>query len=288
MGSPAERRRASAEFGKIPQFSPYRMDMEPRTPGREQGDPSAPRQRNAPRPDPTPQYVYWIRRAVAILILLALVAILVFAIKGIAGIFTKDEPDTQNSAEGTAGSGKTKDPAPTKSAKDDSAVSTTKDGKTDEPKDADKAADKGGDSSKDDPKDSKAGAPAACDPSAIVLALSSGSKSVVEGKGNAFNVDLTYQGQEDCLVDLNASEEVLTIFSGSDRIWSSADCETDSSRPYYMEAGAKAKNTINWNGDRSNASCAKDMPTALPGTYRAVANYKDVTSNELVFQITKD
>jgi len=250
--------------------------MDARTPDHEQREVYEPGlqrgPRAVPRKDPTPQYVYWIRRAVALLLVVLVVVLLVLVIKWFAGLFSNDDSSSQGPGAGTAQGAA--------AGKDTSA------------KGADNGSDKGTQSSgaqdaqsQDDSASGDAGAPASCNPADIVLALSADDKSLSLGEKAEFQVDLSYSGKERCIVDLGATKEVLTITSGTDRIWSSADCESDDSRPYYMQQSARAKNTISWSGVRSDEKCSSGLPKLKAGTYRAVASYEKVESNELVFTI---
>jgi hypothetical protein len=52
-----------------------------------------------------------------------------------------------------------------------------------------------------------------------------------------------------------------------------------------MDPKAKTSAALSWNGIRSNESCDSGLPSVRPGTYRAVAKYKEAESKELVFQL---
>ncbi len=226
---------------------PHESDREPRTPARPRTphdrDPGQPR---TPRrtPDPTPQYVYWIRRAVALLIVVALVVVIVFAVKFVIGLFSADDTESGNN---------------------DQANSTHVDN--------------------EEPQGDDGTSPKACDGTAISIALTSERNSVDAGTSMPLSLDVTNESDTPCVVDVSPATTVVTIYSGNDRIWSSNDCDESGTKPLYMDPKAKTSAALSWNGVRSNESCDTNLPNVKPGTYRAVANYKEAESKELVFQL---
>ncbi|MFD2839922.1 hypothetical protein ACFSYH_04975 [Populibacterium corticicola] len=221
---------------------PHESDREPRTPSHDR-DPGQPRaSRRAPAP--TPQYVYWIRRAVALLIVVALIAVIVFAVKFVVGLFRTDDTETADDGQ-------------TNSSQVDS----------------------------EEPKGDDGASPKACDGTAISIALTSERNSVDAGAAMPLSLDVTNESDTPCVVDVSPATTVVTIYSGSDRIWSSDDCDDSGTKPLYMDPKAKTSAALSWNGIRSNESCDSDLPSVRPGTYRAVAKYKEAESKELVFQL---
>lgn len=226
---------------------PDDTDHEPRTPTRPRAtDEHDSQQPRTPRrePDPTPQHVYWIRRAIALLIVAALIAVIVFAAKFVIGLFSTDEPEPNNTGQTNSGEADSQEPAG-----DDGA------------------------------------SPRACDGTAISIALTSERTSVGAGATMPFNLEVTNESENPCVVDISPTTTVVTVYSGSDRIWASDDCDETGTKPLYMDPKAKTSAALAWDGIRSNESCDSGLPNVRPGTYRAVAKYKEAESSELIFQL---
>lgn len=127
-----------------------------------------------------------------------------------------------------------------------------------------------------------------CKPADLKLALSSAPDQVASGKDAAFDVAVTNNGENACTVDVGDKSRVLTISSGSDRIWSSSDCpsEDDASRLVLLRPGSAHTSTVVWDGNRSDSKCNKDLPKPRPGTYNLDVEMKDVKAIEHRFEIS--
>lgn len=212
------------------------MDEPPRRP---------PRPPRSPRPQPVPQRVYWIRRAVALAILVALVALVSWGVRSAwAALFGED---TSSSATSTGGTGDTSTDA--------------------------------------QPADTDTGGPAACDPAHITLTLTSDKTTTTPGETLPFTVTMRYTGEADCTVDAGLSERVVTVHSGNDNIWSSAHCDTAGSRTLLFATGDQDEMIVPWQSTRSTKDCENDLPELKPGTYYAVVSYDGKTSERFVFSV---
>lgn len=198
--------------------------------------------------DPTPQYVYWIRRALALVIVIAVLSLLAWGISALVGLFNTEDPATNKDTDSSA-------PA---SADKDSGTQA-------------------------EPKNENS--PKSCDPAAVDMVLGSERSSVTVGASMPFVLEVTNDGDKDCIMDVSPSQTPITIYSGEDRIWSSSDCDDSGTKALFMEQKAKTSSGANWNGERSDSSCSNGLPKVKAGTYRAVAEYKKASSNELVFQV---
>lgn len=206
-------------------------------------------QQGAQRSDPTPQYVYWIRRGVALAIVIAVLSLVAWAVTALVGLVAGSD-DTNESNEGASNAA---------------------------PKDSKDGTDKGEPAQENSPK--------TCDPASISMALTSERTSVAVGASMPFTLDLTNDGEADCILDVSPEQTSITIFSGEDRIWSNSDCDDSGTKALFMERKAKTSTGSSWNGERSNEKCDQGLPKVKAGTYRALAEYKKSVSNELVFQV---
>lgn len=195
--------------------------------------------------------MYWIRRTVALLIVIAVLLLAFFLIKSIASLFSNDDakdPATSQSA-GTNGSEKSES--------------------------SDKNSNEPGDET----------SPAACPAGQVELQLTSVRNSIAQGATFPMTVTMGYAGETPCILDSSAEKTVVTVSSGNDRIWSNKDCDDSGTRPLRMESGARSEITVNWDGIRSDAKCSSGLPAVKAGTYKAIATYGDASSKELVFQV---
>ncbi|QDP95217.1 hypothetical protein FOE78_04185 [Microlunatus elymi] len=89
-----------------------------------------------------------------------------------------------------------------------------------------------------------------------------------------FRLTLTNRSDQSCLLDLNADNYELKVYSGTDRIWSTDDCTrlvTD--RKQTLEPGEAAAWKISWNGKRSRhgKSCQTGPEIPRAGYYYATS-----------------
>lgn len=118
--------------------------------------------------------------------------------------------------------------------------------------------------------------PVACAPEALALSIDLAGDSLPHGQTAAFPMTVRNVGDVPCLVDLGYSGLELTLFSGDDRVWSSADCHGDLPEhdEYLFDLDYSRTVTISWKGRRSAPDCAPDQNYAGTGTYRAQATLR--------------
>jgi hypothetical protein len=114
----------------------------------------------------------------------------------------------------------------------------------------------------------------ACGVKDVTLWLAGSQTQFAPGENPAFTITLTHVGRKPCLVDASTAVQELVITSGTDRIWSSADCPAPP-QDLLMAPGDVWPVTVTWNRERSGPGCAEGLPPTQPGTYSAV-----VTSTE--------
>jgi hypothetical protein len=98
---------------------------------------------------------------------------------------------------------------------------------------------------------------------------------------------------KDCELLNNAHQVVLSVVSGSDRIFDSADCAAqvpeDSGQAVLVAAGQTAKVPITWEVARSQQGCPETSETPLrarDATYKALVTIAGVASDETNFLLT--
>ena len=114
---------------------------------------------------------------------------------------------------------------------------------------------------------------AACDPAQLRQTLT-GSQRVAAKSKTPLSLSLINGGPSTCQLRLSPDDFVLTIYSGKDRIWSTADC-ADLVKPTAVKIASQAAYEwqIVWNGLRSKKSCQSRPEIPRPGTYVATAQF---------------
>ncbi len=216
--------------------------MEPRPPTHEE-----PSDTDAAPGEHVPATVFWQRRAVVGLLLVALVAGLTVALaswrnRASAAESAGGPPATAASA--TTGASPAQSPATSPAA----SVSPTA---------------------------PASAAPAiTCDVAQLVLRVS-GPERVKAGTQAGLVVTFTNVGTDTCILPLNPQTFLLKITSGTDEIWKSIDCAgwgPDSSTT--LAPGQTLEWTMSWNRHRSN-KCTVVAGDLLPGTYVATASWRN-------------
>jgi hypothetical protein len=95
-------------------------------------------------------------------------------------------------------------------------------------------------------------------------------------------------GDVGCLVDLGSKALTLVVKSGTDRIWSSDDCQgKGTSDVRLLKPGQALEARSIWSKVRSEPGCPKGMPQARPGTYLVEGSAGGVKAKKrAVFQLT--
>ncbi|GAA2521861.1 hypothetical protein [Rarobacter incanus] len=127
------------------------------------------------------------------------------------------------------------------------------------------------------------GAPQNCSADGLVVALATKGDSFALGGKVPFAVSITSTADADCLIDVSDTSRVLTIRSGSDQVWSSADCGSADPKELLMSKGSKEAHTVTWKIERSVAGCKDGQPALRAGTYRAQVSVSGAKSDEVSF-----
>lgn len=207
------------------------------------------------------QRTYWIRRIVALVILIIMIVVVVLGIKALVKAVTgpseTKEPATISEPEGTSPDGEPAPPEPEKDAESEPVPEPSTD----------------------------ASGPQACTPQSIETVITAGSTQFPVGATNQFSVVTKYLGTEPCTLDVGAAARPVTVFSGEDRIWSSADCDESGARVLMMAEGVQDTSQVDWDMARSDNKCTADLPAAKPGTYRAAVTVDGAESEPFVFNV---
>lgn len=129
--------------------------------------------------------------------------------------------------------------------------------------------------------------PLACDQTNTDLTLA-GYQKVKQDAKQPFRLTLKNTGSQDCVLDLKPATFSLTVTSGTDRIWSTADCaKWLPAKKLTLKPGKVHEFGIEWGVDRSAAGCKLLKDVLRPGTYVAGGSFAETVKARQVFQITK-
>jgi hypothetical protein len=195
---------------------------------------------------PATPRVYWVRRLVVIGVVVVVVAVLWAVLSGVA----KGAAET-----------------PADVAADDAA--------------ADAASGDG-----TEPAVVDAAAPQACTAADLTLTLTTTTRAYVAPEAPVFAVAITNSGAASCTLDAGGTAQEIVITSGSDRIWSSADCPVESpERLLLLAPGDRDEVQVTWPRVRSAPGCTTGLPEPRVGTYSAVLTLLGAQSAAAVFDL---
>lgn len=129
--------------------------------------------------------------------------------------------------------------------------------------------------------------PAACDQTNTALALA-GYQKVKQGGKQPFKVSLTNTGSQNCVLDVKPASFELTVTSGTDRIWSTAHCaKWVPAKKQTLKPKKAYEFSIEWPLQRSASGCKTTKDVLRPGTYVGTATFGEGLKARQVFTINK-
>ena len=208
---------------------------------------------------PQPPSVYWRRRAVLALGLIAVVVIIVLIVV---------RPGSGSAEPGAAAttSAPPADAAPSEPAATETAPA------------ADATADPA-DTSTEGASDA-----ATCSTRDIELKPVTDKTSYAATELPQISMSITNSGRADCSIDLGSAQQTLVITSGEEQYWSSKDCQVNGTNQVVTLTAGQTLSTppIAWDRTRSSAdtceSTSREPVTAGGATYRLAVSVGDITS----------
>jgi hypothetical protein len=206
--------------------------------------------------------VYWMRRAVVLLVLLVLLLGVRWLLTGRGGGTPVASPTGSSSPSST--------PAATSSSPKPSTTSAS-------PKPATTSA---------SPKPSST-AVAACTKSQLSVTASTDAASYPTGSTPRLRMKIENVSSKACTRDIGAPQNELLITSGAARVWSSDDCNPGgTAQVVTMAPGQSYSVSVTWLGHLSQKGCPANQPIAGKGTYKLTGRNGDVTSAPATFALT--
>jgi len=125
-----------------------------------------------------------------------------------------------------------------------------------------------------------------CPSTAVKVEATTDSAAYAAGSNPLLTLTVTNTGTEPCSINVGTTQMEFIVTSGSDRIFSSADCQ-DGAQDLLkeFEPGATEKANFTWERLRSAPGCAAVASNPNPGWYVFTARLGEVTSEKAVFQL---
>jgi hypothetical protein len=228
-----------------------------------------------PRPARPSPAVYRRRRLVALALLLAVAALLVWGVAAIVGLF-RGEPAAAGQA---APSVSTTAPQPAPAVADPSASSAATavgDAAAGEATSGEAAAGEATTASTD--------GIATCTEADIAVAASTSRKSYASSQTPVLVMTITNVGSSPCRLNVGTSQQDFSVSSGSDRIYSSSDCLADpTDAEITIKAGSSETARFTWERRRSAPGCKAVSAKPRPGTYVLTVKLGETTSGKVPF-----
>ena len=132
----------------------------------------------------------------------------------------------------------------------------------------------------------------ACNPGQIAIAAITDSNSYASGVQPALSMSITNIGSAPCTFDVGTAAQEYIITSGTDRIWSSKDCQTGAvANPVVLAPGVEQRTTpFAWDRTRSSTdTCNTTRPAAVSGpdgpTYKLQVKLGTLESTQTAFRL---
>ncbi|MBD8042304.1 hypothetical protein H9638_00615 [Arthrobacter sp. Sa2BUA2] len=125
-----------------------------------------------------------------------------------------------------------------------------------------------------------------CPAASVKVAASTDAPAYPAGSNPLLTLSVTNTGTAPCEINVGTNQMEFIVTSGSDRIFSSADCQ-DGGADLMKEfaAGATEKANFTWERLRSAPGCGAVASNPNPGWYVFTARLGEVTSEKAVFQL---
>lgn len=126
-----------------------------------------------------------------------------------------------------------------------------------------------------------------CPSADVAVTIVPAAPSFAAGVSPTFTLTITNNGGAACLVDAGDTHRAIVVTSGTDRIWSNQDCAAAGSDPRTLLLAPKQTDTtqLAWNRVRSAQGCPSGLPAPAAGTYVATFSAGGATGAPAVFTL---
>lgn len=130
------------------------------------------------------------------------------------------------------------------------------------------------------------GADAGCDENAVIVSASTDQRIYTAEKNPLLTLQVENAGKTDCVVNLGTSQMEFVITSGTDRIFSSMDCQVEAEDKYQtLKPGQSEVANFQWKRNRTAPGCDPVEVKPKPGVYVLVTKLGERASNKAVFEL---
>ena len=231
-----------------------------------------------------PARVYWVRRAVAVVVLALISSLAVLGFTALVGAGSSEDGSGQaRQAAATPRPEKTapsaESPEPSEAAQQDKPM--TRKQRRAARREARREAARTG-SLESIPQTPQG----ACEPRTV--RISSRVADAFAATDITIPLDIITLGAEACSWEFSADTVALDITSGADTVWSSVQCPRALPREeLVLVPGSSTPLTLEWNGQRSDADCSRAAGYAYPGWYHVLVAARGGEPYDQQFELTK-
>lgn len=214
---------------------------------------------------PLPPGAYWLRRALALVLLVVLVLAVVWAVRAVAGPGSAKQAGAgQPSAPAASTPAATSSPTPTPTATPTASARPT----------ASASA------------TASAAAAPLCADAQLSIAVRPDAASYPAGQQPKFTLTVRNTSASDCRRDLGQNALELRVISGGVLVWSSDHCSPGGSPDVRtLTPGQTFTATVQWARVSSQPGCPANQPAAAPGSYSVVGRDLTLVSPPATFAL---
>lgn len=126
----------------------------------------------------------------------------------------------------------------------------------------------------------------ACDPHLITVSASTDKATYAPNEKPVFTMKVTNGNPVPCEVNVGTKQMEFLVVSGTDRVFSSKDCQADAQDlTKTIAAGAAETANFPWDRVRSTEGCKAVTVQPKPGIYVMTASLGATTSSKAVFEL---
>ncbi|GAA4767438.1 hypothetical protein [Citricoccus nitrophenolicus] len=229
---------------------------------------------------PQSSEVYRRRRLVAVVMIVVVLALLVSLVWWLVSLFRpapEDAGPTQPS-----GSSAPATPSPGGSS---GALSDEPSGSASESASPSSTASASASSTESTSASADAAAAGDCPPGDIVISAATDQPSYSTGEEPVLELRVDNTGEEPCEANLGTSQQVFTVYSGSDRIFSTEECQEGEDALVEVSPDEQEQARLTWPRVRTGPDCAEMDSELGRGTYRLEVSLGELQAQPVTFTL---
>lgn len=125
-----------------------------------------------------------------------------------------------------------------------------------------------------------------CPPGDIVISAATDQPTYTEGEEPVLELRVDNTGQEPCEANLGTSQQVFTVYSGSDRIFSTEDCQVEGEDAMVeISPDDQERARLTWPRVRTGPDCTETDAEPRGGTYRLEVSLGELQAQPVSFTL---